>query len=128
MIVLLDTSTPICKLTLIDGTSRYHDEWQADRLLAKNLLAYLRDQLAKHGKTFEHISSIGVMKGPGSFTGLRIGMTVLNTIADANAIPIVGESGDEWEATALHRLHDGENDTIVLPLYGRDANITVQRK
>ena len=37
MILLLDTSTPVCKLTLVDGDWRYEDEWQADRTLAKNL-------------------------------------------------------------------------------------------
>ncbi len=128
MILLLDTSTPVCKLTLVDGDNRYHDEWEADRTLAKNLLAYLRDQLAKHGNSFQDISGIGVMKGPGSFTGLRIGITVLNTIADANNVPIVGETGEDWTDAAVKRLMNNENDHIVLPLYGQNANITTPRK
>lgn len=128
MIVLLDTSTPICRLTLIDGDWRYDDEWQADRTLAKNLLRYLQEQLQKNGKTFGDISAIGAFKGPGSFTGLRIGLTVLNTIADANAIPIVGTSGELWQEEAIRRLHANENDRIVLPLYGGDAHITKPRK
>lgn len=128
MIILLDTSTPICKLTLVDDQQRIHDEWQADRSLADGLIGYLRNKLAVYGKDWNNISGIGICKGPGSFTGLRIGLTVCNTIADAKAIPIVGETGETWQEKVLQRLRGGENDRLVLPLYGRDANITKPRK
>lgn len=128
MIILLDTSTPVCRLTLTDGDWRYDDEWQADRQLARGLLAYLRDQLAKNGKTFQDISGIGAFAGPGSFTGLRIGLTVLNTIADARGVPIVSATGDDWQTAALKRLANGESDKIALPDYGREARITKPRK
>lgn len=128
MILLLDTSTPVCKLTLVDGNRRHDDQWQADRTLAKNLLAYLRDQLHKNGQTFNDISGIGAFQGPGSFTGLRIGLTVLNTIADSEAIPIVGSTQKDWQRDVLARLLAGENDKIVLPFYGSDAHITKPRK
>lgn len=128
MILLLDTSTPVCKLTLIDGDWRYDDEWQADRTLAKNLLGYLIDQLQKHGKTFADLTGIGAYQGPGSFTGLRIGLTVLNTIADAKNIPIVGGTGENWQTDALTALRNSQNDQIVLPVYGSDAHITKPRK
>lgn len=128
MILLLDTSTPICKVTLIDGDWRYESEWQADRELAKKLLGYLDEQLKKNGKTWQDISAIGAFQGPGSFTGLRIGLTVLNTTADAQGIPIVGETGEEWREKAIARLNAGENDQIVLPFYGSEAHITKPRK
>ena len=128
MIILLDTSTPVCKLTMVNGDTQFTDEWQADRTLAKGLLAYLRDQLAAHGWTFSDITGIGVFKGPGSFTGLRIGLTVVNTMAESNRIPIVGTTGDRWRGDALAALGDGKNDRIVMPLYGNDANITTPRK
>lgn len=128
MILLLDTSTPVCKLTLVDGDWRYDDQWQADRELAKNLLRYLQDQIQKNGKSFTDIRGIGVFAGPGSFTGLRIGMTVLNTIADAQKIAIVGATGDDWQNVVLTKLQNGENEKIVLPVYGGDAHITKPRK
>jgi tRNA threonylcarbamoyladenosine biosynthesis protein TsaB len=128
MIILLDTSTPICRISLIDGDARYDSQWQADRGLAKGLLAHLRDQLAAYGWTWNDISGIGAFRGPGSFTGLRIGLTVLNTLADAQKISIVGATGDDWQVKALDRLAHGENDQILLPLYGSDAHITLPRK
>lgn len=128
MILLLDTSTSICRLTLVDGDNKFDHEWQADRTLARDLLLYLSDKLSEHGKNWKDIKAIGAFRGPGSFTGLRIGLTVLNTIADTYNIPIVGGCGDDWQAGVLAELERGENQKIVLPAYGREANITKPRK
>ena len=128
MIVLLDTSTPVCKLTLVDEDQHYDFQWQADRMLARGLLKYLDTTLREKGKTWSDISAIGVFEGPGSFTGIRIGLTVMNTIADAQKIPIVGGRGDEWQIIVLEKLKSGVNEKIVLPFYGSDANITSPRK
>lgn len=128
MIILLDTSTSVCQLTLLDGDLCQKYDWQADRTLAKNLLKFLKEKLADNGKTWSDISSIGVFEGPGSFTGLRIGLTVMNTIADAQDISIVGGRGDNWQDEALAKLNSGKNEKIVLPFYGSEAHITKPRK
>ncbi|MEP6710318.1 MAG: hypothetical protein ABJA64_01210, partial [Candidatus Saccharibacteria bacterium] len=103
-------------------------EWEANRELAKGLLNFLQTEISKHGKTWQDIEAIGVFKGPGSFTGLRIGLTVLNTMADALNIPIVGAVGEEWSERVLEQLQSGQNDRIVLPEYGSEAHITKPRK
>jgi len=128
MILLLDTSTPVCKLSLIEGDVRYDDQWESGRTLAKGLLGYLHDALIKNGKTWTDISGIVAYKGPGSFTGLRIGLTVLNTFADSESIPIVGTTGDDWQSSGLARLENNENDELVMPEYGAEAHITTPRK
>ncbi|MDB5179677.1 MAG: HAD-superfamily hydrolase, subfamily variant 3 [Candidatus Saccharibacteria bacterium] len=128
MILLLDTSTPTCKLSFVEGDWRFDDEWESGRTLAKGLLGYLQDNLAKHDKTWADISGIVAFKGPGSFTGLRIGLTVLNTFADSESVPIVGTTGQTWQAVGLTRLSSGENDELVMPEYGAEAHITTPRK
>ena len=129
MILLLDTSTTECRLSLYEGaTLLLEDVWQADRELAEGLLGYIQQKAAEQNKTLDDISGIGLMQGPGSFTGLRIGASVCNAIAADRNIPIVGTSGEEWQAQALTRLNKGENDQIVLPDYGRPARITQPRK
>lgn len=128
MILLLDTSTPECRLTLVDGDTRRDYTWQADRTLAHHLLKFLHDTLTENGADFAAIAGIGVMKGPGSFTGLRIGLTVMNTIASDRAIPIVGTTGEAWRETALERLQNGETDRLVMPEYGSTPHITTPRK
>lgn len=128
MILLLDTSTPICKLTLVSDDAERTAEWEAGRELAKGLLNFLDEQLASQNIPWSAISGIGVFQGPGSFTGLRIGMTVLNTIADTLTIPIVTTKGEEWQGRAVDRLRAGDNDKLALPFYGGEANITQPRK
>ena len=124
MIILLDTSTSSCQLTLVDGDTRTERRWDAGRELSRGLLAFLRDQVGD----FRAITGIGVMKGPGSFTGLRIGITVVNTLADDMAIPIVGATGEQWRDTVLERLAAGDNERVVMPEYGGEAHITKPRK
>lgn len=128
MILLLDTSTPMCFVTLVDGETRSEYEWDAGRTLARELLGRLDGWTREQGGDIRQISGIGVMKGPGSFTGLRIGLAVANTLADGLGVPIVGETGDSWQTTSLARLRSGENDQIVLPAYGSEAHITTPRK
>lgn len=128
MIILLDTSTEICKLRFIDGDQLQDYQWQAGRNLAKGLLGYLDEKLKSVEKSWSDISAIGVFEGPGSFTGLRIGLTVMNTVADAQNIPIVGAKGDGWQKTVISKLDAGQNDHIVLPFYGSEAKITIAKK
>ncbi len=128
MNLFINTSTPLCRVLLeVDETLHVY-EWQADRQLAKGLLGYVERCLGEHDKKLADIQGIGVYQGPGSFTGLRIGLTVMNTLADGLGVPIVGVTGEEWAAIAQKRLQLGENDHLVLPNYGADAHITKPRK
>ena len=128
MILLLDTSTPTCRLSMIEGDWRYYTMWEAGRELAKGLLGFLEQEISFQEKSWKDVTSLVVYQGPGSFTGLRIGITVFNTLAHTNSWPIVGSTGDDWRAKGIARLEAGENDEIVLPEYGGEANITQPRK
>ena len=124
MIILLDTSTATCRLTTVDGEISNNFDWEAGRTLARGLLAFIQEKVGD----VKNISGIGIMRGPGSFTGLRIGMAVANTLADGLDMPIVGETGDSWRESALGRLSSGEDDQVILPFYGGDAHITKPKK
>ncbi len=110
MKIYLDTSTPTTLLEV--GDQSY--SWQSDRNLAKDLLKFIHDKLQLNGATWQDISEIHFFSGPGSFTGLRIGATVVNTLSDQLKIPLYDHRG------ARHRL--------IVPDYGRPANITQAKK
>lgn len=128
MILLLDTSTPTCRLSMVEGEWRYDTIWEAGRGLATGLLGFLEQEITFQDKSWNDITGLVVYQGPGSFTGLRIGITVFNTLAYTNKWPIVGTTSEDWRALGLKRLENGENDEIVLPEYGGEANITKPRK
>lgn len=128
MILLINTSTPVCSLSMVEGEWRYDNEWESGRELAKGLLGFLEQEILSQGKKWSDVTGLVVYKGPGSFTGLRIGVTVFNTLAYSNKWPIVGATGDDWQTQGVTRLELGKNDEIVLPEYGGEANITKPRK
>jgi tRNA threonylcarbamoyladenosine biosynthesis protein TsaB len=128
MILLFDSSSMTAKLHIVQGGQTNTYEWEAGRTLAKNMLQFLEDKISSHGGSWDDLEGIGILRGPGSYTGLRIGITVLNTLAESLRIPIVGATGDEWVDICLERLSQGETDKVVLPEYGADAHITKPRK
>ncbi len=130
MILAIKTDTPTAELIVLDasGQELARQEWLAERRLAHELLGKLEALLVQTGGTWDQLSGLVVFKGPGSFTGLRIGITVMNTIAYAQEIPITGQTGDGWLSNGIACLQRGENDRIVLPEYGAPARITQQRK
>lgn len=128
MIIGIDSSKAVCTVLIrTDGATEVH-EWEIGRGLADNLIGYLRERLVDQNASWADITGLAVYKGPGSFTGLRIGLTVFNTIADTSGVPIVGETGESWFERAVTRLESGENDGLVMPLYGQAPNITKPRK
>lgn len=128
MIMLLDTSTGTCRLVFVEGEQRSGSEWRADRDMARGILRLITDELDKRGRSLQDLTGLGFFRGPGSFTGLRIGASVINTLAVSLKLPVVGESGEDWDQQAILRLKSGEDDRIVLPLYGAEPHITAPRK
>jgi tRNA threonylcarbamoyladenosine biosynthesis protein TsaB len=128
MILTLRTDNPDAEIGLYEAEKQlsYH-KWHADRSLAKDLLKVIQGQLQAQKADWQDISGIVVFQGPGSFTGLRIGLTVANTLAYAQDLPIVASEGDDWLKNGLDRLKNGQNDKLALPHYGAEAHITVPK-
>lgn len=129
MIVCLTTAQPDAALYLYDGTNRCAEyTWYVHRTLASTLLVQIEDFLQTHQYNWQDIQGVVVDQGPGSFTGLRIGCTVVNTIAYARDIAIVGASGENWISDGVDRLLEGANDRLVTPFYGAEPRITAPKK
>jgi len=130
MILILKTGTEenLLELRELDGDIKFSKTWPASKLLSEELPGMIEDALGSLNLMFDDVSGVVVFKGPGSYTGLRIGITAVNAIADQVGAPIVGITGDNWVEEGLERLRVGENDNIVLPEYGGEANITKPRK
>ncbi len=134
LVLSIRTDKPDAEIGLFqDGERLDYQTWLAHRKLSATILAHIRDLLAANGKTLQDIRGIAVFKGPGSFTGLRIGMTVANTLAyslDAAVVACRNDDDrdeDDWLQKALAALESDKNERMVLPYYDKGANITIQK-
>ncbi len=116
-ILAISSALPFTEIALTDGDKTlYYSGWQSDYNEAEKLLEHLRAILAlKTG-----IDKVAVVSGPGGFTGLRVGVTMANTIAYACKIKVHGmETTDFLRAKSpkgtviLHRVNlEGIKDIL----------------
>ena len=130
MILTLKTAGMETELGLWRGPDQSvaTDWWESGRQLANDLLAHIERLLTGHGTGFKDLTGLIVFAGPGSFTSLRIGLTVANTIAYANTRPIVSGSGDDWIKDGFTKLKSAKPGDFVMPEYGAEATITQPKK
>jgi tRNA threonylcarbamoyladenosine biosynthesis protein TsaB len=129
LIITLRTDKPEAELGLFDNETQLdYYTWQAHRELAETLHAKLNELLNKNDKRLDDIQGVAVFKGPGSFTGLRIGITVANALAYSLSVPIVSVEDPGWLQTGIQRLLAGESEPVALPEYGAAPHITPQKK
>lgn len=130
MIILsIKTDQPTAEIGLFENENKLgYVTWEAHRTLTDTIHIQIKKLLDEQKKTWGDLGGIIIFKGPGSFTGLRIGFTVANTLAYAQKIPIVTTGGDNWLDIGKKRLLTDEDDHIALPEYGADAHITTPKK
>lgn len=107
------------------GVVQRQKVWLAERTLARDLPGEV-DNLVDGD--YGQLTGVLVYQGPGSFTGLRIGITVANAVAYAQLLPIVATAGENWLADGVDQLNNGAGDKIALPEYGAAPHITPPRK
>ncbi len=92
MIVGLETSSTDLSIAIAedDGTLIGVDGWSAGHRHASELLPRLLDLTAASGRSLRDTTLVVVGDGPGSFTGLRVGMSVAKAIAVSVASPLLG--------------------------------------
>ena len=91
MLLALDTSTRMVGLALFDGVQVLSESvWQTHNYHTVELAPAIEELLARAGVKASELTVLAVALGPGSFTGLRIGLALAKGLALANHIPLVG--------------------------------------
>ncbi len=127
MILALKTSdnTTLAWMYPAEGGEPVADlTWESGRTLSDELLGRIVEFLKSHDATIQDLTGIVIFSGPGSFTSLRIGHTVADSLADSLGIPVAGAAGDDWAATATAALKTTHLGQPALPHYGAEANVT----
>jgi tRNA threonylcarbamoyladenosine biosynthesis protein TsaB len=129
LVLTIRTDNPDAEIGLYEDSNKLtYDTWHAHRELSTTLLQHIEDLLKGQNKTLKDLNGIVCFQGPGSFTGLRIGLTVADALVYGLQLPIVAAMEDNWIETGLERLQAGEDDRIALPHYGAPVHITQQKK
>ena len=92
-VLAIDTGSRVQSLALLDGeTVLEHSQRRVRFNHGSTLLTHLSETLEEHDLEVSDLDLISVGVGPGSFTGLRVGLSIAKSLARAEAIPIAGVS------------------------------------
>jgi len=109
LILHIETATDICSAALSEGDLQLAlVESGQERSHATLLNAFIKQALAEGGKEFKDLDAVAVSKGPGSYTGLRIGVSTAKGIAYALKIPLLATGTLENMASGVVSSSRGE--------------------
>ncbi len=128
-LLVLDTSTDRAAVALeLGGSTTFVGPSDSTRRHGRGLLPLIRDLLRVAGLRPGDLGAIGIGLGPGSFTGLRIGLTAAKTLAFAVGCPLFGL--DSLEAIARNApddarmvvaVNDAQRGDLFAADFARDA-------
>lgn len=91
MLVAIDTSTQSIGIALYDGVQVLAEHtWRSRNFHTVELMPAIAEMLARCQVSPKQLTGVGVAMGPGSFTGLRIGLSAAKGLAFGRNIPIAG--------------------------------------
>src|ERR1044071_9883455 len=91
MLLALDTSTAQMGLAIYDGSQIISEyAWRSALRHTVELAPAIFESLKRCGRTMEDIQALAVALGPGSFTSLRVGLSLAKGLALSRHVPLIG--------------------------------------
>ncbi|MBR4950150.1 MAG: tRNA (adenosine(37)-N6)-threonylcarbamoyltransferase complex dimerization subunit type 1 TsaB [Clostridia bacterium] len=93
VILACDSSAKPCSVAILDGEKLVYQSFLNNKLThSETLMPMIENALSLSGYDLSKIDAIAISKGPGSFTGVRIGVSAVKGIAMGRNIPCIGVS------------------------------------
>lgn len=118
-ILCIETATPVCSVALVNhGTLVARREANEPNIHASSLTLFIEEVVRTAGITLGELSAVAVSKGPGSYTGLRIGVSVAKGICYALDLPLIAVNTLEAMAFGFvqHELKIWSEDILLCPM------------
>ena len=107
LILAFETSAKAASVALLEGDKLLSESYQNTGMThSQTLMVMAEDMLKQCGKTAKDVDALAVAEGPGSFTGVRIGVAAAKGFAWGREIPCYGVSTLEAMAQSLG-IYDG---------------------
>lgn len=117
-LLTLDASTEVCSVAICHGDKLLLRECREPRSHAKVLLPMVDELLRESGLSLQQLEAIGVSSGPGSFTGIRIGLGVAQGLAYGAQLPLVAiDSLAILAHTYLQTTDSLPENALVIPAF-----------
>ena len=129
-ILAIDTSSSVCSTALLENENII-DENNLDngRTHSENLMPLIKELLERNELTLKDINLIAVTVGPGSFTGIRIGIASIKPMAEVWNIPVASVTSletlarnDESEKNKII-LIDAKNNQVYAGIFDKNYNL-----
>ncbi|KHT45836.1 hypothetical protein SE23_19100 [Vibrio sinaloensis] len=108
-ILALDTATENCSVALLVDDKVYVRSEVAPRDHTKKILPMVDEVLKEAGVALAELDALAYGRGPGSFTGVRIGIGIAQGLAFGADLPMIGVSTLEAMAQGSYRKHGAEH-------------------
>ena len=139
-VLAIDTSCETCSVSIIqDGSILKELNSDGNKQHSVNLMPMIDEIFKQTNLSLDNIDALGCGIGPGSFTGLRIGIATIKAFSDAKHIPVVGINSLEAQAyfvglqkgrkdCKIVSIIDAKNDNLYFAVYRiRKGNISVYK-
>ena len=132
-ILAVDTSSKICAVAILEENNVI-DEIKLDngKTHSENLMPIIKEVLEKNNLTLKDINLIAVSVGPGSFTGIRIGIATVKPMAEVYNLPVASVTSletlarnvetEDTEATIIS-LIDARNNQVYAGFFNNEYNL-----
>ncbi len=113
LILSIETSTTVCSVAIHrDGALLANKETDESNAHSSKLMLFIEACLKESESSVQDLNAIAVSAGPGSYTGLRIGVSTAKGLAYAQNIPIVAVSAMESLAKKVLKIEADEGYII----------------
>jgi tRNA threonylcarbamoyladenosine biosynthesis protein TsaB len=115
LILNIETSTTVCSVSLSEGEKLVSfKELNSGYTHSENLTLFIQDILKENNLIINDIEAVAISKGPGSYTGLRIGVSSAKGLCYALNIPLIAVDTLQYFAHSISSLNEYKNSSNVL--------------
>jgi len=118
LILNIETATKVCSVSLaLDGKMIALKEESSDKYIhSEKLNLFIEDLFKQVNFELNDLSAVCVSKGPGSYTGLRIGVSSAKGLCYALDIPLISIDSLSVLANGFLAENNVEADTLIIPM------------